>query len=85
MKIMDIGEIRAGDVLLCYKDAKFDLVGKGITSVTGSDYTHAAICTSSSAAAEARVSGGVSKIEIKDLVKRYDHVAVFRQPDAWRS
>lgn len=44
MKMMQIDELRAGDVLLCYKDEKFDIVGKGITHVTGSEYTHAAIC-----------------------------------------
>lgn len=83
IKMMRIGEIRAGDVLLCYKDAKLDPLRKGITSVTGSKYTHAAICISSGRAAEATVSGGASKVQIEDLVERYDHVAVFRQPDAW--
>lgn len=84
MKMMGSSELRAGDVLLCYEDKKIDPVGKGITHVTGSEYTHAAICISSSLAAEATVLGGVSKIQIADLIKRYDHVAVFRQPDAWR-
>jgi len=84
MKMMLASELRAGDVLLCYKDAKIDPVGKGITRVTNSEYTHAAICISSSIAAEATVLGGVSKVEIENLIKRYDHVAVFRQPDAWR-
>lgn len=83
MKMMLANELRAGDVLLCYKDAKIDPVGKGITRVTDSEYTHAAICIGSSVAAEATVSGGVSKVQIEDLIKRYNHVAVFRQPDAW--
>lgn len=82
--MMLASELHAGDVLLCYKDAKIDPVGKGISRVTNSEYTHAAICISSGTAAEATVPGGVSTVEIEDLIKRYDHVAVFRQPDAWQ-
>jgi len=87
MKLLTTNELRAGDVLLCYKDAKFDPVRKGITHVTNSEYTHAAICIDSYTAAESVVSvvkGGVAKVKVQDLAKRYDHVAVFRQPDAWR-
>lgn len=84
MKMMRVSELRAGDVLLCCEDKKIDPVGKRITRVTGSEYTHAAICVSSSVAAEATFPGGVAKVQIADLIKRYDHVAVFRQPDAWR-
>lgn len=84
MKLMQFNELRAGDVLLCYKDAKLDVAGKGITHVTNSEYTHAAICISASTAAESTVFGGVAKVATEDLIKRYDHVAVFRQPDAWR-
>lgn len=83
MKMVSISELRAGDVLLCYKDAKLDLIGKGITQATKSEYTHAAICIDSCTAAESMPLGGVSKVKVQDLVKRYDHVAVFRQPDAW--
>ncbi|NTU50516.1 MAG: hypothetical protein HGA87_06550 [Desulfobulbaceae bacterium] len=83
MKMVSISELRAGDVLLCYKDAKLDLVGKGITQVTKSEYTHAAICIDSCTVAESMPFCGVSKVKVLDLVKRYDHVAVFRQPDAW--
>lgn len=85
MKMMLISDLRAGDVLLCYKDAKIDPVGGKISRVTDSAYTHAAICFSSSVAAEATVCGGVSKVQIDELIKRYDHVAIFRQPDAWQS
>jgi len=77
-------ELCAGDVLLCYKDAKFDLAGKAITHITKSEYTHAAICVDSCTAAESTVLGGVAKVNIADVIRRYDHVAVFRQPDAWR-
>jgi hypothetical protein len=83
MKIVSINDLSAGDVLLCYKDAKLDLVGKGITHVTDSEYTHAAICINQCTAAESTVFSGVAKVKIQDFVKRYDHVAVFRQPDAW--
>ena len=82
--MVSINELRAGDVLLCYKDAKLDPVGKGISYITDSEYTHAAICINHCTAAESTVSGGVAKVKIQDLVKRYHHVAVFRQPDAWR-
>lgn len=84
MKMTPISEILAGDVLLCHKDAKIDPVGKGITCVTDSEYTHAAICISQFTAAESTVLGGVAKVKIQDFLKRYDHVAVFRQPDAWQ-
>jgi len=84
MKLVPLNKLRAGDVLLCYKDAKFDPAGKCITHVTNSEYTHAAICIDSCTAAESIVLGGVCKIKVQDLVKRYDHVAVFRQPDAWQ-
>lgn len=84
MKMVTTNELRAGDVLLCYKDAKLDLVGKSIAHVTNSEYTHAAICIDTCTAAESVVLGGVAKVKVQDLAKRYDHVAVFRQPDAWR-
>ena len=82
-KIVSINCLKAGDVLLCYKKGKVDPVGKKITKVTDSDYVHAAICIDSTTAAESLVSGGVKNSPVKVLVCRYDHVAVFRQPDAW--
>ncbi len=85
MAMREISEIRAGDVLLCCKRRKLNVFGNGIARITHSDYTHAAICIDTSTAAESRLRGGVKKIGLKTLVGRYDHVAVFRQPDAWRS
>ena len=82
--MISIVELCAGDVLLCYEDAKYDLVRKGITHVTDSEYTHAAICIDSCTVAESTVIAGVTKGNVQDLIKRYDHVAVFRQPDAWQ-
>lgn len=84
MKMVSLKELRAGDVLLCYKDAKIDPVGRSITRITRSEYTHAAICIDCCNAAESTVPSGVAKVKIQGLVSRYDHVAVFRQPDAWR-
>jgi hypothetical protein len=81
--MISIDELSAGDILLCYENAKIDPVGKGITKRTDSNYTHAAICIDKTRAAESMVFGGVRKVDILDLIKRYDHLAVFRQPDAW--
>lgn len=85
MKIVSVSELRAGDVLLCYGAAKLDPISKVITQVTNSNYTHAAICIDSYTAAESTLLGGVAKVKTQDLVNRYDHVAVLRQPDAWSS
>ena len=81
--LVPLDKLRAGDILLCYKESKLDPVGKKITTVTDSAYTHAAICIDSMNAAESVVTSGVTKVPILALVSRYDHVAVFRQPDAW--
>lgn len=75
--------LRTGDVLLCYKAKKFDPIRKIITCVTKSQYTHAAICYDSLTAAESVKSRGVAKVAAQELLRRYDHIAVFRQPDAW--
>lgn len=93
MKMINVRKLRAGDVLVCYKKPKFKLslkaitfklFRKAITIATDSEYTHAAICINSGEAAESTTLGGVSKVKIDDLIKRYDHVAVFRHPDAWK-
>lgn len=83
--LVSFEELLPGDILLCYKAAKVDPVGKKITSITESNYTHAAICIDTTTAAESLAIYGVVKTNIQDLVGRYDHIAVFRQPDAWRS
>ncbi|MDM4772399.1 YiiX/YebB-like N1pC/P60 family cysteine hydrolase [Solimonas sp. SE-A11] len=76
-------EIQAGDVLLCFQDKKIDPTGAIITGVTKSDYTHAAICVGEDLVVEALVMQGVVLTKATDLAARYDHIAVFRQPDAW--
>ncbi|NTV06176.1 MAG: hypothetical protein HGA59_06685 [Chlorobiaceae bacterium] len=83
-KIVSIEEICSGDVLLCYNvSKKTDFIGRGITQVTKSEYTHAAICIDSLNAAESNLFQGVRIVSVKKLVNKCDHVAVFRQPDAW--
>ena len=82
-KVVSITSLKSGDVLLCYKKGKINPVGGKITKVTDSDYVHAAICINTTEVAESIVSSGVQKVPLKNMVCRYDHVAVFRQPDAW--
>lgn len=83
--LASLAELSAGDILLCYGDAKFNPVRKKIVKTTDSEYTHAAICLDKHTAAESICRVGVTKTGIRDLLGSYDHVAVFRQPDAWRS
>lgn len=82
-KIISSEILRAGDVLLCYEARKIDPTGKIISHVTESRYTHAAICYDTLQAAESVLFKGVAKVATNELISRYDHVAVFRQPDAW--
>ncbi|MCF7981916.1 MAG: hypothetical protein K9K86_08020 [Pseudomonadales bacterium] len=86
----NVSELKPGDVLLCYCDPSKDLVGNLIHSVTDSEYCHAAIFYGDNIAVETRAKDGmkkgkVEKVNISDLVSRYQHVAVIRQPDAWAS
>lgn len=78
-KILDLNQLKAGDVLLCYGEGP---IADKINKKTGSEYSHAAICYS---ATEAVDSGGgfVRKVAISDIVGYYSHVAVFRSPIAW--
>lgn len=85
-KLISQERLRAGDVLLCYKAKTLDPIGNKIREVTQSNYTHAAICIDATNAVESESSlgsNGVAKITISRLLSRYDHAAVFRQPDAW--
>lgn len=79
-RFLHIDQLSAGDVLLCYKDAKIDPVGKLIIKVTNSKYTHSAIYLGNKEVIES-VTSGIQKISIDEIVSRYDHIAVFRQPD----
>lgn len=78
-KLLTLGDLQAGDVLLCYGDGK---IARKIEAKTDSKYTHAAICTTSVQAVEAGL-GGIEKADVAEIVSRYPFVAVFRQPDAW--
>ncbi len=88
-KIIDITQVRPGDVLLC----QYEMASKGktafkdksplIAQATGSNYTHAVICCSKGQVAE---SGGglVSRIPISEIVDASKYVAVFRAvPGVW--
>lgn len=80
-KMISTSELKTGDIILCLGNDK-GKVSKGIKRVTGSDYTHAAICLDKYRAAESSISG-VQKTRIKDIIDGYDHIAILRQPDAW--
>jgi len=84
----EITELKPGDVLLCHCDPSKDLVAKKIHNVTGSEYCHAAIYYGDCFVAESTAKNGIKKgeigkVKVSDLVSRYGHVAVVRQPDAW--
>jgi hypothetical protein len=85
----NIEELSPGDVILCHCDPSQDIVARIIHEVTSSEYCHAAIYYGNSLAAESTAKNGlkkgkIEKIEVSDLVSRYGHVALLRQPDAWR-
>ncbi|MCK4742900.1 MAG: hypothetical protein KAT25_03695 [Sulfuriflexus sp.] len=80
--IIDQTLLIGGDIILCYGGGKKDIIAKGIEKITGSKYKHAAICLDTKNAAESGMSG-VKKESIKNIIQRYGHVAIFRQPDAW--
>jgi len=43
-KFVSTKQLRAGDVILCYKKEKFDFANNKIRERTNSAYSHAAIC-----------------------------------------
>lgn len=84
----DVTELKVGDVLLCHCDPSKDFVAKQIHDATGSEYCHAAIYYGDYFAAESTAKNGIKKgiiekVNVSDLISRYDHIAVVRQPDAW--
>lgn len=79
---VSIDTLVAGDIILGYGDGKLDISAKLIEKATGSKYKHAAICLNKKVAVESTLSG-VKKDDIKNIINLYNHVAVFRQPDAW--
>lgn len=84
----NIEDLKPGDVILCYCKPTGGLVAKAIHAVTESEYCHAAIYYGDSFAAESTAKDGlkkgkIEKIKASELLSRYEHVAVLRQPDAW--
>ena len=83
-KMIDSSALKAGDVLLCFKNGKFDVFGKIIQHITGSQYVHAGIFIGNNTVAESMTSGLI-KEPFENVLARYDHLAVFRRYDAWGS
>ena len=83
LELLPVRSLCAGDILLCYNDRKSDVIGYAIDKVTGSRYAHAAIYLGKGLVLESTVIEGVAEIRVQDFLKRYEHIAVFRQPDAW--
>jgi len=86
--IRHVNELISGDVLLCHIDAS--LIAQQIEKATGSKYSHAAIYYGDGFVAESLIKEGLGKGQIvknaiRDVISRYDHIAVIRQPDAWCS
>ncbi|HHP0473008.1 TPA: YiiX/YebB-like N1pC/P60 family cysteine hydrolase [Vibrio harveyi] len=81
-KILNKNVLQTGDIILCYKNGKFDALGKAIQSVTKSEYVHAGIYLGDNIVAESMTSG-LAKENLNNVLQRYDHVAIFRRHDAW--
>ena len=75
-------DLKPGDILLCFTSSG-DLNNK-FQGVTGSGYSHAAICINVDNAGEA-FRGRVRKSQIELILDEYEHVAVLRQPDCWNT
>lgn len=80
-KGISLHSMQPGDVLLC-RSVVLTGIARKISKETGSKYTHAAICIEGGKAAGASPTG-IELESIEELVRAFDHVAVFRQPDAW--
>ncbi len=80
-KIISEKELKAGDVLLCYK--KYDLIASIIRKVTNGLYSHAAICISETNIAESIPIKGISTVNKSEFLKKYDYVVVLRNPWTW--
>lgn len=84
-KNVNISDLQAGDVVLCKSNSSKFGIKNPISKFTESDYSHAAICLNSELAAEIHPLSRVKKVQISELISRYEYVAIFRQPDAWSS
>ena len=81
-KIVSTNELNIGDVLLGYKNNRYNFIGYLIKKRTKSNYTHAAIFIGDGKIAESVLSG-VKINDVDNFIAHYNHVAVMRQPDAW--
>src|SRR5579862_4599936 len=80
-KQVRLDDVKAGDILL-FRKADKSKTETDISVASGSEYTHAAICIGDGKAAGAGLRG-IDIEPLEELLGMYDHVAVFRQPDAW--
>jgi hypothetical protein len=71
-------DLEAGDILLCVGEG--DLAAE-VTTITHSNYTHAAICYSASEVTD--ISNCVERTPICDFINGFKYVAAFRVPDCW--
>lgn len=76
MKVL-IGEIKAGDILLCYED-----IDRGEEKTGESGYTHVAIAIDSEKILEADIRK-IRYTTVSDLLKSFDYLAVLRQREEW--
>lgn len=76
MKVL-IGEIKAGDILLCYED-----IDRSEEKTGESGYIHVAIAINSEKILEADIRE-IRYTTVSDLLKSFDYLAVLRQRDEW--
>jgi hypothetical protein len=76
--IIKLSDLEAGDILLCVGQ---DEIAAKVTEITGSKYTHAAICYSADEVAD--ISDRVEKTPACDFINGFSYVAVFRGPNFW--
>jgi hypothetical protein len=89
-ELIQVHELRPGDVLLCWPKRP-DPIATVIQISTKNPYVHAAIVHSTTPpmCAEVRFQGGLfgrgalRLTGMNEFINRYQHVAVLRHPDAW--
>ena len=79
-RLINASQLKPGDVLLCVVEG--DLAQR-VERATESNYSHAAICYSSTEIVHVELRG-IKKIPIELLVRGTKHIAVFRNPYLWR-
>lgn len=74
-----VGEIKAGDILLCYED-----IDRRAEKTGESGYTHAAIVIDGEKILEADMRG-IRYTTVNELLNSFDYLAVLRQTEVWSS